>query len=61
MRASTIALDGRESFVDTVYDTLGRVMMKSEPYFSGDPTYWTTITYDLLSRPVQTVRPDSSD
>ncbi|MGH1353269.1 MAG: RHS repeat domain-containing protein, partial [Methyloligellaceae bacterium] len=54
-------VDGKWTMVDTVYDAQGRVEKKSEPYFEGSTTiYWTTITYDLIGRPVSTVMADSS-
>ena len=52
IRKSTVALDGRTVHVDTEYDAIGRVARKSEPYFDGDTPLWTTITYDILGRPL---------
>ena len=60
VRQVTESLDGRSSIVDTVYDARGRIASKSEPYYAGDTVYWTSITYDVLNRPVVTTRPDSS-
>jgi len=61
VRVSTVSLDGTEVHVDTVHDSRGRIVSKSEPYFQGATTvHWTTITYDLINRPLQTTRPDSS-
>ena len=36
VRKTATMIDGREAIVDTVYDNLGRVAQKSEPYFAGD-------------------------
>ena len=46
--------------VDTQYDALGRVSVKSEPYFDGDTPIWTTVQHDILGRPTLTTNPDSS-
>ncbi|MEM7621293.1 MAG: hypothetical protein AAF228_12710, partial [Pseudomonadota bacterium] len=53
-------LAGKWSIVDTEYDTQGRVVRKSEPYFDGDTVYWTQIEYDLIGRPILTTRPDGA-
>jgi RHS repeat-associated protein len=46
-------LSGGFSNVATNYDNQGRAYQQSQPYFSGFPAYFTTITYDLLGRPTQ--------
>ncbi len=60
LRVETMALDGQLVFVDTQYDTKGRVSAKSEPYFDGDTPIWTEVEYDLLGRPTLTTNPDGS-
>ena len=56
------AVSGAYSIVRADYDNQGRLSRRSEPYFSGMPAYFTTISYDLLGRPTQESRPvnDSS-
>jgi len=49
--SQTQSLDGRIVNRRTVYDTQGRPIQVSEPYFTGDPPVWTTTSYDLLDRP----------
>jgi RHS repeat-associated protein len=47
--------------VETKYDDLGRVWRQSRPYrYGAEPPQWSTVVYDSLSRPVQTVSPDGS-
>ena len=53
-------LDGRVNIVDTTYDALGRVTAKSEPYFEGDTIYNSTISFDILGRPLNTTMADGS-
>ncbi|WP_137391668.1 FG-GAP-like repeat-containing protein [Rhodoligotrophos defluvii] len=60
VRKTVQALDGRLLHVDTLYDRMGRVSKKSEPFYDGATPLWTTITYDLLDRPLTTTAPDSS-
>lgn len=60
VRSSRVMFDGRESYVDTEYDRQGRIARKSEPYFSGDPVYWSVFEYDLLGRVVKLIAPDTS-
>lgn len=37
-------------FIDTTYDSMGRVSQESRPYRNGDTLQWSTSTYDALSR-----------
>ena len=41
----------------TEYDNQGRKIATSEPFLPGETANFTTITYDLLSRVTQTIRP----
>ena len=43
---------------DTEYDASGRVARRSEPYYAGETAYWTTYTYDILGRVLDTTLPD---
>lgn len=50
--------------VATVYDSMGRVLKQSNPYSgdssgNGSPSYFTSNTYDKLSRVTQVTLPDS--
>ena len=49
-------LSGALSTVATNYDNQGRVSQHSKPYFTGEPVYFTTHSYDLLGRTVQEQR-----
>ena len=49
-------VSGAYSNVATNYDNQGRAWQRSQPYFSGLPAYFTTITYDLLGRPTKEER-----
>jgi RHS repeat-associated protein len=47
-------------FVDTIFDSMGRVAQQTRPYRSGDQLQWTTPTYDALSRVTMVTAPDGS-
>jgi RHS repeat-associated protein len=52
--------------VETTFDNLGRVWRQSRPYRANsnlspaETVQWSTVTYDSLNRPVQTISPDGS-
>lgn len=50
IRSETLGFDGREIYVDTVYDERGQVTRFSEPYFKNDSPLWTTFQYDVIGR-----------
>jgi RHS repeat-associated protein len=50
----------RLTFTDSKYDTLGRFVAQSLPYFSGDKPLWIVYDYDALGRRTLTVRPNSA-
>src|SRR5436305_338437 len=53
--------DGSAIRSATQYDSQGRVLQKSRPYFvSGGTPKWTSTTYDVLSRPLTETYPDST-
>lgn len=60
LRTSKVMFDGRESHVDTEYDALGRIYRKSEPYFAGEPVYWSVFAYDLVNRVTTLTAPDGT-
>ena len=51
--------DGKSIITETQFDQMGRVLRKSNPYFVGiDSRVFTTLTYDGLSRVIDTLTPD---
>jgi RHS repeat-associated protein len=50
-------VSGAYSVVATNYDNEGRVRQRSQPYFAGLPSFFTTYTYDLVGRTTQEERP----
>jgi YD repeat-containing protein len=66
LRSDTGAGSSPTSFdtVAAVYDSLGRTLKQSNPYAgdssgNGSPAYWTTNTYDELSRVTRVTLPDN--
>jgi YD repeat-containing protein len=59
IRQSAQSFTGGFIDVDTVYDALGHVQKRSEPYFDGGTAYWTQVQYDLIGRPTLTIKPDT--
>ena len=56
----TNGLDGQRIGKFTKYNATGQVTKQSEPYFDGDPTYWTSYAYDVLGRLIRITQPDGS-
>jgi RHS repeat-associated protein len=52
----TPTVSGALSNIAVSYDSQGRAVQRSEPYFTGMPVYFTTTTYDLVGRPTQELR-----
>ena len=53
VRREKAGFDGTAIYIDTEYDSRGRVKRSSEPYFAGaGAIYWTTPNYDVLNRVV---------
>ena len=50
-------IDGTWSYVSTEYDFYGRKYRVSEPYSSGNPTQWTTDTFDNYGRQKTNTKP----
>ncbi len=50
LRSVTSGFAGEDIYVDTEYDSKGRVSQKSRPYFNGETPSWTTYTYDAYGR-----------
>lgn len=57
VRKETVGFDGTPIYIDTGYDSLGRVSWVSNPYFSGTTRYDTTYKYDALGRVTKEVAP----
>jgi RHS repeat-associated protein len=49
----TQVMDGRYSYVATIYDISGRVDVVTEPYFIWPSSFTRTEAYDLLDRPTR--------
>jgi RHS repeat-associated protein len=47
-------------FVDTIYDSMGRVGQQSRPYRSGDTPLLTSVAYDALGRTTRMTAADGS-
>lgn len=60
LRAQAQGFDGRLVTQDTEYDSLGRVLRASRPYYAGESIYWSYVTYDQLGRVIQETAPDNS-
>lgn len=54
IRKGSKDLNGNWNYIKTEYDGLGRKYRVSEPYAgTSSPSQWSTIEYDLLSRPIK--------
>jgi len=61
IRVETRGLDGIVVHQDTHYDETGRIWRTSRPFFKGAfNKYWTTRTFDALSRVKTQINPDGS-
>lgn len=57
IRRTTLAIDGREVYVDSDFDVMGHNTRVSEPYFAGDLSLWNQIRYDEMGRAIETTEP----
>jgi len=61
LRTQTLGLDGVVVQQDQAYDAAGRLWRNSRPYLAGaTQQYWTTTTFDDLSRVKTRINPDDS-
>lgn len=58
--SDTQGLDGRTIRKEVKFDSLGRKVKESKPYFVGDTILWTKITYDVLSRVASVKSPNNA-
>ena len=58
IRTTTLAIDGREVYVDSDFDQMGHNTRVSEPYFAGNTALWNQIRYDALGRAIETTEPN---
>lgn len=57
LRKVTESYDHKKIFSDFVYDEKGRLKKNSEPYYSGETTYWTEYEYDDVGRIIRRKMP----
>ena len=57
LRKVTESYDYKKIFSDFVYDEKGRLKKNSEPYYSGETTYWTEYEYDDVGRIIRRKMP----
>ncbi|RLA06033.1 MAG: hypothetical protein DRQ51_10560, partial [Gammaproteobacteria bacterium] len=57
VRKSQTGFDGRDVFIDTIYDQLGRVHKTSLPYYENDDVYYHTKHYDEIGRVIKSIKP----
>lgn len=60
IRAETQGFDGAAIYKDTQYDSFGRVLRASRPYYAGGSPAWSTFDYDVLGRVVIETYPDNT-
>lgn len=51
----------KSSFIDSEFDSLGRVKRTSKPYFQGDSKIWIETVYDAIGRTSEIVSPKISN
>lgn len=60
LRKKVIGFDGKAIYSDIKYDSQGRKHLSSEPYFSGNTTYWNTNEFDAVGRVTKQIYPDET-
>lgn len=60
LRTVTVGFDDESIYVDTEYDSKGRVKRKSNPYFSTGTAYWNRTTYDSYGRTDSIISADTT-
>ncbi len=59
-REGKISFDGRWIYSDIEYDSLGRTLRQSTPFFAHTVPKWTRNYYDVLGRPYYVTAPDGN-
>lgn len=54
IRREGTGLSSATIYQDVWYDTMGRTVKKSQPYFTNETPTWNTLGYDQLNRPAST-------
>ena len=54
LKKGSISFGGAWVYIDTQYDSWGRVSSQSLPYVSGDTKQWNAFLYDIYDRPTST-------
>src|SRR6185295_19803732 len=57
---SALGAGGVLDYVDSTFDSTGRLSQKSAPYRTGDTKQWTTIAYDAVGHATRVTAPDGS-
>ena len=60
LRTISKGFDEDSIYIDTEYDSKGRILKKSLPYFSGSSPLWNTYTYDSYGRILTETAPDTT-
>ena len=60
LRKGAIGFDGRWVYSDTQYDSMGRSIRQSEPFYDGDTRQWNTNYYDKLGRSWKIIAADGT-
>ncbi len=60
VKRSSLGLDGRVVNVLSQYNVKGQNFKVSDPFYSDDPIYYTTVKFDTLNRVVESESPDGS-
>lgn len=57
IRTETLGFNGQKIFIDKEYDSIGRLVKISDPYFLGDNPNWTNYAYDSKNRIASILQP----
>ena len=60
LRSRSTGFDGRQVFIDKVYNAKGQLQKTSRAYYANDRTYWAEFTYDALGRIISESQPASN-
>lgn len=57
VRSLTYGYEGKKIIIDKEYDSRGKMVRMSEPYYEGDNIIWTEYEYDLKRRATRITQP----